>query len=342
MKDGVAVLSKDAMQVGCFISNWQKVPMGMPVQPEYDTLLHAEQCRFCDDGRLELLDIPVAGQCITPRGSALEVGEKITAQGVKLRPSYLAQLRMGGVEELTVFAKPQITILPVGDELMPAGAYVPEDSLKRAESDSIFLRTTLERLGAEARVAELLPDSCEKIQEAIVRELPKSDLLVIIGGIGKGGEIYNDYALAAVEGLGKVIQHGVLLSPGGSPVLFGVVDGKPVIGLPGPPHAILAMAEPVMAPVLCRYLQAMPEKRPQLRAKLLNEIKGRESLWYFRMRLTRIAGEYWLAPLDRPGDTVETFVDAEALFVIQPGSVCQKGDEVCVELLWGEDKIPER
>lgn len=103
MKDGVAVnwrdigTKEDAAFQPFLTSAYAVVPMGAPVPDEYDTLLHAEQCRNTKDGLL-ILERPVPGQCISYEGSSLEEGDEILAAGVKLRADHLMMLRMGGVE----------------------------------------------------------------------------------------------------------------------------------------------------------------------------------------------------------------------------------------------------
>ena len=80
-----------------------------------------------------------------------------------------------------------------------------------------------------------------RIRHAIERALPDSDLLVVIGGVGKGEKRFNDYSLQAIRNIGTIVTHGLACGPGGSPTLVAVIGGTPVLGIPGPPHAMLNM-----------------------------------------------------------------------------------------------------
>ena len=63
----------------------------------------------------------------------------------------------------------------------------------------------------------------------VLDALAGSDLVVINAGSSAGRE---DFTADVIAGLGQVVVHGVAIKPG-KPVILGIVQGKPVIGIPG-------------------------------------------------------------------------------------------------------------
>jgi molybdopterin biosynthesis enzyme len=59
-----------------------------------------------------------------------------------------------------------------------------------------------------------------------------------------------------------VIFHGVALKPG-KPTVFGRIDGKPFLGMPGYPTSCLSNAYMLLVPML-RRMARLPEHRPQV------------------------------------------------------------------------------
>ena len=60
---------------------------------------------------------------------------------------------------------------------------------------------------------------------------PTHDVLVINAGSSKGTE---DITEGIIREFGELIFHGVSLMPG-KPTMFGLIEGKPVFGIPGYP-----------------------------------------------------------------------------------------------------------
>ena len=340
MKDGVAVnwqeigrKADEAFQP--FTTNdYSVVPMGAPVPDNYDTLLHAEQCRNTKAG-VRILERPVPGQCISYAGSALDEGEEIVPSGVRLRPEHLMMLRMGGVEAVSVLKRPRVAVIPTGQDLVPGGVTPPYG--KKVESVGIYAKAVAERYGAQAVLYAPAGDDADELSQMIKDAAECCDVIAVIGGVGKGRSAYNDYTVSAVEAAGMVVQHGVLVHPGGSPSLIAQVEGKPVLGIPGPPHAAVIMAELLLGGVLDRYYGGRYFQRPRVRAVLMCEYQPRKnSLWYVRVHVRKSARGLAVYPVASMGDTVENLVTANGLLEIKPEIQYQQGCEVNVELLTTE------
>ncbi len=97
----------------------------------------------------------------------------------------------------------------------------------------------------------IMPDSMEAVQAKIGEALAKADIVVTIGGSSVG---VKDFVPDAVNALGKpgVVVQGVRLRPGAVSG-FGVVDGKPVVMLPGHIGSCIAGFYLFAAPLISLY-----------------------------------------------------------------------------------------
>ena len=90
--------------------------------------------------------------------------------------------------------------------------------------------------------------------------LASADAVVLTGGSSVG---VRDLTPRVIGALGKpgVIVHGLRVKPG-KPTVFAMLDGKPVIGLPGNPASSLMILEAVAAPVFSRLAgETIPPNR---------------------------------------------------------------------------------
>ena len=78
----------------------------------------------------------------------------------------------------------------------------------------------------------------------------RSDVLITIGGTGRGSKDLTRRAI--LEAGGKLLdsQEADRCSGGASPFIAGELDGRPVIGLPGNPLAAMMIAQRVVLPLI--------------------------------------------------------------------------------------------
>jgi molybdopterin molybdotransferase len=129
----------------------------------------------------------------------------------------------------------------------------------------------VEKWGGISKYAGIVPDSPESIKEAIEANLDV-DMILISGGTSVGKR---DHAPEVVESLGKLLVHGVGVSPG-KPVALGAVGKIPVVCLPGYPVAGL-VALYFFVRYGIRKLGSIPEMpafvlRKRLAAKISSKI----------------------------------------------------------------------
>ena len=176
---------------------------------------------------------------VCPGRNVGQVGEDIKREdlvfeeGHLLRPCDAAVLASLGLNRVKVFRKPVVTVIPTGDELVSRekAREVPPPGMV-LETNGLMTALYVDRWGGIPRCTGIVPDRPESIKEAIEANL-NTDMILISGGTSVGKR---DHAPEVVESLGKLLVHGVGLSPG-KPAALGTIDKTPVVCLPGYPVA---------------------------------------------------------------------------------------------------------
>lgn len=93
-------------------------------------------------------------------------------------------------------------------------------------------------------------DDSAAIAAALTGLAVRSDVLITIGGTGRGSKDLTRRAI--LEAGGKLLdsQEADRCSGGASPFIAGELDGRPVIGLPGNPLAAMMIAQRVVLPLI--------------------------------------------------------------------------------------------
>ncbi|SHH97461.1 putative molybdopterin biosynthesis protein [Sporobacter termitidis DSM 10068] len=315
-----------------------RLAMGEIIPEKFDTFLPWELCGYQDDQSVSIAALPKKGEGVTRCGANVRQGELIVRAKRRLEPSHLAILRLSGVEQAVVFKKPRVAILPVGDDLQKPGLTpLPGQSM---EADSIMVESVAQLCGCETAVEEPIADRPEAIREAIQRHAGAADILILIGGLGQEGSVYGDHSAEAVRALGRILVHGAAIGPGGKPTLLGTIDGKYVLGIPGPPHAAMMVTEQFLPPIIEQFLCVPCFERAEVDAVLGEGFKPRGSSVYMpRVNLRWTGSGYELKSL-RMGDTVDCFVNGTATIELGPSAAPRgKGETVKARLVYGERTI---
>ena len=279
--DGFAVRSLDTRgakpNAPVFLDNFRPVRTGMPVPGDYDAVVMLEDARKRGT-TLEITAQLHAYKNISCIGEDISVGEAVFPEGHTLRPPDVALLSALGIDEVRVYEKPKVVIIPTGGELVAIGARALCNG-EAYEINGLMARLYAEKWGALAQKREIVPDDEGLIHKAISSNID-ADMIIIIGGTSVGEK---DYAPRVLEEMGELFVHGVRLQPG-KPTAFGVVAGKPVVCLPGYPVAALSDLYMFVRPAL-QKMAHRSDQQLKVSARLARKIPSRPGY----MSLVRVA-----------------------------------------------------
>lgn len=198
-----------------------------------DTVVPQELATVSDDGRV-VLDRLDRGAHVRRRGEVLASGQQLASEGDVLNPQRIALLAAGGAHRVRVVARPSVSVVITGSELVPVSAVPGPGQIRNTNGP---LLDALVRDGGLEAPAQLTAADLEgELAEALGTALGGADLVLTSGGVSVG-----DYDLVpdTVRSLGgEVIFHRVAVKPG-KPVFAARAGRKWLLGLPGNPVSVL-------------------------------------------------------------------------------------------------------
>ena len=294
----------------------------------------------CEDARekgklVEVLKPAYAGQHVSRRGEDIRSGETLLRRGSRVRSIDLAAIISSGVSKVAVYRKPRVSIVAVGDEVIPAGT-----DLKLGEiwdSNSPMIKWMCTQLGSVGKLVARVGDDPEEIRQAIANGAKAGDLVVLIGGSSVGKR---DLVPDIISSVGELLFSGVAISPGG-PVSFGLAYGKPVFSLPGFPVGAFTAFEALVAPAILKMVGYSGEFRPVVYCKLRRAVRGRDGRrTYVRVKVVEGEGMPEAEPIMAGGSGLTaTLLRADGYVVVEEDvEGFSSGEVVPVRLLctiWG-------
>ena len=309
-------------------AEYDVVDTGDPIPAGRDAVIMIEHIHQVDDDTIEIMESAAPWQHIRPIGEDVVAGEMILPPYHKLRPVDLGALLAGGVTAVSVLMRPTAAIIPTGTELIE-----PRDNVERGEiiefNGTVFA-AYLTEWGAAPLYMGIVKDDYDAIKRKVLEAAETADFIILNAGSSAGTE---DYTVHVVAELGEVLTHGVATRPG-KPVVTGIVNGKPIIGLPGYPVSAYLALEWFAKPLVESYYGLAPIPRETIKATLgrrVVSVMGADD--FVRMNVGRVDGKYVANPLTRAAGVTMSMVRADGLLRIPPsGMGFEQGEEVDIEL----------
>jgi molybdopterin molybdotransferase len=157
------------------------------------------------------------GDFIRRRGCDLSEGQKILSKGERIRAATLTLLASQGLSEVIIGGEVDTAIISTGDELVKPGTKIKQGQIY--ESNSVLLRSLLQRCNATVRSVETCPDDQHSLTEALKRGI-QYHVLIISGGVSVGE---HDIVKSTLLSLGARIEIWRVAIKPGKPFLFGRV-----------------------------------------------------------------------------------------------------------------------
>ncbi|NLY77030.1 MAG: molybdopterin biosynthesis protein [Tissierellia bacterium] len=342
--DGIAVRSsdtKEAKEINPVVLEEGKdfiyINTGNPIEDPYDAVIMIEDVIELGDGKVKILKAAYPWQHVRPIGEDIVATEMILPSKHKVRPMDIGALLSGGIEKIKVYKKPRVGIIPTGSEIIEKVSQLKVGKIIDSNS-RVFEGLILENGGIPNRYSPVA-DDYDKLKAAILKGVEENDLLIIGAGSSAGSE---DYTANIIRELGEVVIHGVAMKPG-KPTILGIIDGKPVIGIPGYPVSAYLVFEIFVIPLILKYIGLEEEKESFQEAiiskKVTSSLKNRE---FIRVNLGFVKDKLIATPLSSGAGVTMSLVKADGIAII-PQSLegVDAGSPVNVRILKPLSQIKE-
>jgi molybdopterin molybdotransferase len=246
------------------------MPTGGVLPPGADAVVMIEYTQEAMPGTIEVVRPVAPGDGVVRADEDAAPGAELVPPGRPLRAQDLGMLAAAGVTSVTVHARPRVTVLSTGDEVVPPETAVLRPGQVR-DASAVALAAMVAEAGGEPAHGGIVPDDPDKLEPALRAALTTSDLIVISAGSSVGAR---DETAGVVRRLGQpgIWCHGLAIRPG-KPTLLAECDGVPVMGLPGNPRSALVVFRLLGIP-LVRLAGGctMPPAEPVVRARLARDL----------------------------------------------------------------------
>ena len=304
------------------------IDTGDPMPDGYDAVIMIEDVEKLSAAEIEILKPATPWQHVRLVGEDIVATELIISENHTVRPADMAAMIASGHTTVMLRRRPVVSIVPTGTELVEPGSELKKGDI--LDFNSTMLAAMATECGAHAVRRSIVPDDAVLLKQSILDALSGSDLVMINAGSSAGRE---DFTADVLAELGEVLVHGVAIKPG-KPVILAIVQGKPVIGIPGYPVSAALTFTLFVKPLIYALLGLASPAPEIISAKLSRQVAsslGAEE--FIRVKIGSVSGNLIAMPVTRGAGALMSLVRADGVIRVPSGSEgIGAGQEVLVEL----------
>ena len=263
-------------------------------------------------------------------------GQNVAKKGTRIRPQDIGIIAALGVAEVPVVTRPRVTVISTGDELIDPGERQKEGKIY--DINRHIIKAAVLEAGGEPLDLGIVGDNAEDIRARLKQALASADIVLISAGTSVGERDLVPGILATLGEPGMLV-HGISLRPG-YPTGLAVVDGKPVVSLPGYPVSNAFAFRVIVRPLLARFLGSNVDAEPTVRARLARRVAAPGGLRTFvRVRLVEAGDSGGAGLVAEPimasgAGVISSLTQADGLLIIPEDSEgVDEGEDIEVVLL---------
>jgi len=340
--DGIAVRFQDTLGASeatpvklRLNSQFEWLNTGNALPKEFNAVIMVEDVQPIDSSTVEIITPVTPWKHVRTIGEDIVTTELILPDGHRIRPIDLGAMLATGLTEITVRKIPSALVIPTGSELVQPGDPLRPGNI--IEFNSRVLSGYLTEWGLHAERSDIVTDKPDSLKKAIRAAVAKHDFVIVNAGASAGTR---DHTAGVIADLGEIVLHGVNIRPG-KPVILGIVNNKPVIGLPG--YTISAVITlNLFVKKLADFLQGTqsPPSR-MLEATLARPLPSKLGVQeYIRVKLGKVGNIMTATPAGRGAGAVMSMVQADGFLTVAANSEgIGAGEKVRVKLLRDEYEI---
>ncbi len=260
---------------------------------------------------------------VARKGEDIKEGELILRHGFVLDPGKIGVLASQGINQIRVYEKPKVAIVPTGEEICEVDKKLRQGQVYDINSHTIS--SVVRANGCLPVRFGIVGDDAEELKSAIGKAL-KSDLVVISGGSSVGER---DLLFDVLQSLGDVLFHGIQIKPG-KPTIFAMLQGKPTLGMPGYPTSCLINTYLLLLPAIRKMAHLPLRKEEIVEARLSRRVPG--SVGRRQFLTVKIDGSDAI-PMFKESGAITSVAEADGYIEIAENiDLLEKGEPVTVTL----------
>ncbi|HEX2617971.1 MAG TPA: gephyrin-like molybdotransferase Glp [Flavobacteriales bacterium] len=238
---------------------------GAALPPGADTVVMQEFCTVSGTD-MQHADAKLRrGGNVRSRGEQVRAGEMVLEDGTVLDAAAIGLLASTGVRSVTVAQRPRVSVVITGDEFARTD---PPEPGRIFNSNDVMLASALREQGFSPTVLRAADDPAQ-LRNVIEDALRNSDLVLTTGGASVGD---HDLVGPVLRDLHADVHFHTVAQKPGKPMLFATCQGKPIIGLPGNPRAVLVLFHEYVRPFLRAMQGALGPWTPRTPLPMHHEV----------------------------------------------------------------------
>ena len=287
------------------------------------------------DDRVAIRAAAAPWQHVRLVGEDIVATEPLLPRGHRIRPFDIGAVLAAGHVTIPVMPRPGVAIIPTGSELIEPGDETSPGAI--IEFNSRVVAAFVSEWGGQPQRLPRVRDDLDLITSAVQAAARAYDIVTIIAGSSAGE---HDFTVGALGRLGEILVHGIDIMPG-KPAICAIVEGRPVLGLPGYPVSSVIVCQQVLRPLIAKFLGRAAEPPETVRAVVPRKVPSKLGIEEFmRVTLGQVAERVVANPLGRGAGVITTMVKADGFLRIpQLSEGINAGEEVDVELLRPRSEI---
>ncbi len=276
-----------------------------------------------ENGRVKVFKSAYPKANVARKGEDIRKGELVLRRGFVLDAGRVGVLASQGITQVKVYEKPKVAVFPSGGEVIEVGKKLRQGQVYDINSHTIA--SVVKANGGIPLRFGIVEDDREGIKAKIAEGL-ESDLVVISGGSSVGEK---DLLVDVLQDWGEVLFHGIQVKPG-KPTIFAIIQGKPLMGMPGYPTSCLINAYLLLLPAIRKMAHLPPRKERSVEAKLSRRVPG--SVGRRQFLTVKIEGDE-AVPVYKESGAITSIAAADGYIEIAENiDLLEKGEPVTVTL----------
>ncbi len=216
---------------------------GAPVPAGADTIVIQEDTDI-DGDSVRVKESAARGTYIRPAGLDFAEGDVLIKAGTRMTARHVGLAAAMNVPWLMAYRQPRVAILATGDEIVMPGEPIGRNQI--VSSNAIALAAFVTAMGGEPVLLGIAPDDRDGLRH-MAAGIAGNDMLVTTGGASVGD---HDLVQDVLSERGMNVDFWRIAMRPGKPLMFGQIEGTPVLGLPGNPVSSLVCAMIFLRPAL--------------------------------------------------------------------------------------------